>query len=259
MNRVLRQQAGPVGTMVMNHPQRRNALSQELIGELLDALIAFQVAKSRVVVLRAAAGADIWSAGHDVHELPKSGRDPLAWDDPLRQLVRAIEDFPAPVIALVDGGVWGGACEVAMACDVVVATPRSTFAITPAKLGIPYNLSGLLTFMSRAPLALVKEMAFTAQPMTAERAGLFGIVNHVVAEGEVEVFVQSLVDRIAANAPLSIRAMKEEIRVLASAHAMTPRMFERIQGLRRIVYDSHDYQEGIRAFLEKRPASFLGE
>jgi methylmalonyl-CoA decarboxylase len=259
MNRVLRQQAGPVGTMVMNHPQRRNALSQELIGELLDALIAFQVAKSRVVVLRAAAGADIWSAGHDVHELPKSGRDPLAWDDPLRQLVRAIEDFPAPVIALVDGGVWGGACEVAMACDVVVATPRSTFAITPAKLGIPYNLSGLLTFMSRAPLALVKEMAFTAQPMTAERAGLFGIVNHVVAEGEIEVFVQSLVDRIAANAPLSIRAMKEEIRVLASAHAMTPRMFERIQGLRRIVYDSHDYQEGIRAFLEKRPASFLGE
>jgi len=259
MGHVLKERSGPVGTIVLNHPERRNALSQELIGELLVALAEFEAAKCRAVVLRAAAGAKIWSAGHDVNELPKSGRDPLAWDDPLRQLVRAIEDLPAPVLAHVDGGVWGGACEVAVACDVVIATPRSTFAITPAKLGIPYNLSGLLTFMSRAPLAVVKEMAFTAQPISAERASLFGIVNHVVAETEIDAFVQAMVERIAANAPLSISAMKEEMRVLASAHAMTPRMFERIQGLRRIVYDSHDYQEGIRAFLEKRTAEFTGE
>ncbi|WP_201276236.1 enoyl-CoA hydratase-related protein [Methylotetracoccus oryzae] len=82
-------------------------------------------------------GTTAWAAGHDVEELPLSNRDPLGWDDPLRRLVRAIEETPMPVIAMIEGSVWGGACEVAMACDIVVACEASTFAITPAKPGGP--------------------------------------------------------------------------------------------------------------------------
>ncbi len=86
----------------------------------------------RAVVLRAKPGVKIWSAGHDVDELPEGHRDPLGWSDPLRRLIRAIEKHPAPVIAMIEGGVWGGACEAAMACDIVIAAPNATFALTPA-------------------------------------------------------------------------------------------------------------------------------
>lgn len=247
-----------IGTIVLNNPERRNALSEALIAGVRAAFDRFRAEGVRAAVLRAPAGARVWSAGHDISELPNAGRDPLGWGDALRVLVRAIQEFPRPVLALIEGGVWGGACEVAMACDIVVATPGVTFAITPAKLGIPYNLSGLLTLMNTIPLSTAKEMLFTAQPISAERAQALGIVNHIKPEAEIEAFVYALAAQIARNAPLSIAAMKEEMRLLASAHAMTPSMFERLQGLRRVVYDSQDYEEGLTAFKEKRPARFLG-
>ena len=92
-----------------------------------------------------------------------------------------------------------------------------------------------------------------------ERAERLGIVNHVVPPGEIDDFVAGLAHKIAANSPLSIAVIKEELRVLAGAHPLTPRGFERLQGLRRVVYDSHDYEEGIRAFLEKRKPVYRGE
>lgn len=247
-----------VGTITMNNTQKRNALSETLIAGIIAALEDFERQKTRVVVLRAPRGAKVWSAGHDVSELPTTRRDPLGWSDPLRTVIRKLEEFPAPVIALIEGGVWGGACEVALACDIVVAAPSATFAITPAKLGIPYNITGLLTFMNATRVSIVKEMAFTARPITAERAERLGLINHLVTAEEIEGFVTDLAEQIRANAPLSIAVMKEELRILASAHSITPRMFERVQELRRIVYDSEDYQEGLRAFQEKRPPQFSG-
>ena len=247
----------PIGTITLDHPKKRNALSSQLIDAILESLGSFSREQIRAVVLRAKPGAKVWSAGHDVDDLPEGRRDPLGWDDPLRALVRSIEEFPAPVIAAIEGGVWGGACEVAFACDLIVVAPTATFAVTPAKLGVPYNVSGMLTFLNACSLRIVKEMAFTAKPITAERAERLGIVNHMPAEA-LEPFTYSLAREIAENAPLSIAVMKEQLRMLAGAHPMSPRRFERVQGLRRIVYDSEDYAEGIRAFREKRKPKFLG-
>jgi methylmalonyl-CoA decarboxylase len=247
-----------VGIITFDHAARRNALSQALVGEIVDALDAFEAARLRAVVLRAMPGARVWSAGHDVDELPDAGRDPLGWDDPLRTLIRAIGQFPAPVIAMVEGSVWGGACETVFACDLIVATRGVTFAITPARLGVPYNIVGMLTFLNAAPLRIAKEMAFTARPLGAERAERLGLVNHVVEADQLEPFTLSLAREIAANAPLSIAVMKEQLRILAGAHPMSPEGFERVQGLRRLVYDSDDYREGIRAFKERRAPRFRG-
>jgi methylmalonyl-CoA decarboxylase len=247
-----------IGTVTLDHPAKRNALSEALVAELVAALARLTERKARVVILRAAPGSKVWSAGHDVAELPAGRRDPLGWDDPLRHLIREIEQFPAPVIAMIEGGVWGGACETVLACDLIVAAPGATFAVTPAKLGVPYNVSGMLTFLNAADLRIIKEMVFTARPISAERAERLGMINYVVPAAEIEVFTLDLARTIAGNAPLSIAVMKEQLRILAGAHPMTPQGFERVQGLRRLVYDSDDYLEGVRAFLEKRKPVFHG-
>lgn len=259
MSLIITETENRIGTIIMNHATKRNALSEALIEEVTITLDAFKEQNIRAVVLRAPTGTKVWSAGHDVSELPNRGRDPLGWADSLRVLIRAIQEYPAPVLGLIEGGVWGGGCEVAMACDILVATPEATFAITPAKLGVPYNLGGLLTVMNMIPLPVAKEMLFTAQPIPAAQALNLGVVNYIKPAEEIEAFVYHLASQIVANAPLSISVMKEELRLLSSARSITPELFERIQGLRRTVYDSQDYQEGLNAFLEKRKPHFRGD
>jgi methylmalonyl-CoA decarboxylase len=248
-----------IGVVTFDNDEKRNALSEPLVQEVIGALADLARRQARVVVLRSHPGAKVWSAGHDVAELPESRRDPLGWDDPLRHLIREIESFPAPVIAMIEGTVWGGACETAFACDLIVASPMTTFAVTPAKIGVPYNVSGMVTFMNAAVLRIVKEMAFTAQPISAERAERLGIINHLVPVDELESFTRNLARQIAANSPLSIAVMKEQLRILGGARPMSPQGFERVQGLRRVVYDSDDYREGIRAFKERRRPVFKGK
>jgi methylmalonyl-CoA decarboxylase len=259
MSLVLSRVDGFVGTVTLNHPEKRNALSEHLVEGIIAAFEDFKARRVRVVILRALAGSRVWSAGHNVEELPEARRDPLGWDDPLRNLIRQIENFPGPVIAMIEGTVWGGASETAFACDLIVAVPETTFAVTPAKLGVPYNVSGMMTFLNAASIRIVKELAFTAMPLSAERAERLGIINHVVPVDELEPFTYGLAERIAALAPLSIAVMKEQLRILAGARPMSPQGFERVQGLRRVVYDSEDYQEGIRAFKEKREPRFKGK
>ena len=163
--------------------------------------------------------------------MPKGRRDPLGWYDPLRRLVRSIENHPAPVIAMIEGGVWGGACEVAMACDIIVAAPNATFALTPAKLGVPYNVSGMLTFLNAAPLGTHQGDGVhgEADQRGARVAGRTD--QSCRAPEDLESFTYAIAADIVANAPLSIAVMKEELRILAGAHPMSPQGWERVQGL----------------------------
>jgi methylmalonyl-CoA decarboxylase len=248
-----------VGTLTLNDPGKRNALSSKLIDELVVGFGEMQCAGACVVILRAAPGARTWSAGHDVKELPTNGRDPLTYNDPLRQAIRVIQHHPAPVLALIEGGVWGGACEMAMACDIIIAADTATFAITPAKLGVPYNIAGTLNLMQSVSLPVIKEMLFRARPISATRAHEVGMINYVVPATELDSKAQSIAAEILTNSPLVIALLKEQLQVLGEAYPLSPATFERLQGMRREIYDSEDYREGIQAFFERRPPKFTGQ
>jgi len=247
-----------IGTITLDNPSKHNALGTALIRDLLVALSDLTNAGARAIVLRAYKGARVWSAGHDVRELPTNGRDPLTYDDPLRRVVRVIKESPTPIIAMVEGSVWGGACEVVMSCDIVIAAEETTFAITPAKLGVPYDIEGTLGFMQSVSLPVIKEMLFTAEPMPADRALRVGLINKVVAAERLESATTELAGQIIRNSPLVISLLKEQLRVLGEAHPLNPEGFQRIQAIRRRIYDSADYQEGIRAFFERRAPQFQG-
>jgi methylmalonyl-CoA decarboxylase len=250
---------GKVGLITLNYPRKRNALNAALVEQLVHTFQDFQNQRITVVVLKTADGSDVWSSGLDVRELPRSRRDPLGYFDPLEKALRAIQEYPGPVIAMIHGSVWGGASDLVMTCDIVVGDETASFAITPAKVGLPYNVSGILHFMNRLRSNSAKEMFFTADPVTAERAERIGIMNHLVPSEKLMDYTMELAKRIASHSPLAISVIKEQFRILSGAYPIAPETFERIQGLRRRVYDSHDYEEGIRAFLEKRSPKFTGE
>jgi methylmalonyl-CoA decarboxylase len=248
--------ADGIATITLDHQAKRNALSAALVEEILVALEEIRPGV-RVAILRASADAKVWSAGHDVDELPRGG-DPLLYSDPLERLIRAVRMFPAPIIAMVHGSVWGGATDLALNCDMIIADETSSFAITPANLGLPYNMSGLLGFMRRLPLNRVKEMFYTAAPFGADDAARWGIVNHLVPAAELEHFTYQMARLIASKAPLVVAAVKEQLRILADSHVVTPTAFERTEELRHQAFQSMDYQEGILAFHEKRKPRFTG-
>ena len=160
---------------------------------------------------------------------------------------------------MIEGSVWGGAVDLALTCDILIGCETASFTATPAKIGIPYNPSGMIHFINVLGLNKAKEMFFTADRVEADRAERIGILSHLVPSEKLMDFTMELARRIASNSPLAISVIKEQFRILSGAHPISPEAFERIQGLRRRVYDSHDYEEGIRAFLEKRAPNFTGE
>ncbi len=255
---ILKSVVNRVGTLQLNHEEKLNCLSHALMHEFMEGLESAEREGSYVIVVRAREGVKVWSAGHDINELPEARRDPLSHGDPLETLLRNIQDCPVPVIAMVEGSVWGGACDLCCSCDMVVAAEGSSFAMTPAKVGIPYNSSGLIHFINHIGLNKAKEMFFTARPTDVHEAWNNGFVNHVVPREKLEAFTYDLAARIAANAPLAVRAIKAQFRLLTRGNLIDAETAERIQSIRRHVYDSLDYAEGIQAFKEKRRPQFHG-
>lgn len=249
--------SGHVATVTMRDPAKRNALGGAMLDGLTQAFRGFAGQDIRAVVLRAQAEDRVWCAGFDIGDLAPDF-DPLAQDGPLQALFRCVSECPAPVIAMLHGSAWGGGADLALRCDIAVADPTCSLAFTPARLGLPYDPDGLLNVLLRGGLHVAMEMFATSDPVPAERALALRLLNHLVPEAELEGFTYALAARIAANAPLSVRSAKQQLRALAEAMPLPSAVAQRLQEGRRRALGSEDYRDGLAAFHARRPPVFRG-
>ncbi|HCB93753.1 MAG TPA: methylmalonyl-CoA decarboxylase [Selenomonas sp.] len=245
----------------MQNPDHFNCLSEAMCEELMEALDEGYENECVGIVIGAQTRKGVWSAGHDIRELPTDGTDPLAFEVPMEKLLRKVQDVPIPVIACVSGTVWGGACDLCLSCDMIVSSSNATFAITPAKLGIPYNASGILHFVNQLGMNKAREMFFLARPITAEDAMNVGLINHVAEPDKLDEMLENdFLAPLRSNSVLSISAIKRQFRILSrAATVISAENFERINSYRTKVYGGADYKEGIASFLEKRPPEYKGK
>ena len=245
----------------MQNPEHYNCLSEAMCLELIDALQFGYDNECVGIVIKAQTKRGVWSAGHDIKELPMNGTDPLAFSVPMERLLRKVQDTYIPVIACVSGTVWGGACDLCLSCDMIVSSKNATFAITPAKIGIPYNASGILHFINQLGMNKAREMFFLGRPITADDALNVGLINRVTELENLDSLLETLfLNPLRQNSVLSVSAIKRQFRILSRASTViSAENFERINAYRARVFGGDDYKEGINSFLEKRPPQYKGK
>ena len=234
----------------MQNSDHFNCLSEAMCQELQDAIHYGYDQECVGIVIKAQCRKGVWSAGHDIRELPQNGEDPLAYDVPMEKLLRCVQETPIPVIACVNGSVWGGACDLCLSCDMIVSTDDSTFAIT-----------GIMHFINQLGINKAREMFFLAQPITADDALNVGLINRVTKPEELDAVLEDhFLNPLRRNSIMSISAIKRQFRILSKATtSLSSESFERINAYRTRVYKGADYLEGIRSFLEKRAPEYKGK
>jgi 2-(1,2-epoxy-1,2-dihydrophenyl)acetyl-CoA isomerase len=247
--------AGAVITLTLNRPEARNALDMAMRRELVVALDEVEAdASARVLVLTGAGGH--FSAGGDVKSMQGShtaaqGRERVT---ALNRLVVRLVEFPRPVIAMVDGFAVGAGCNLALCCDLIVASDRARFGEVFAKIGLVPDGGGSWLLPRLVGMARAKELVFTADIIDAAEALRMGLVNRVVPAAELATVTRGLADRIAQGPPKVLAMAKHMLNRAASSDlrgALDVEAFS--QGI-AITGDEH--REGLAAFFEKRPAKF---
>jgi enoyl-CoA hydratase/carnithine racemase len=259
-DKMLAEKADGIGWMTFNNPARRNATSLEMwqaIAVILDDFAADPAV--RVVVMRGA-GDKAFISGADISqfESQRADAEAAARYNAVAEGARvAMAALEKPLIAMIQGYCLGGGVAIAMAADMRFASEDSSFGIPAARLGISYGFGYLRKLVDLVGPAYAKEILLTARRFSAEEALHIGLVNRVVPAAELEATLHEVCAAIIDNAPLSITANKATIDEVCKDEA--GRDMARIEELGRICFDSADYAEGRRAFMEKRKPVWSGK
>ncbi len=250
---------GGVGWLVYNNPERLNALSFDMQVASALALRRFQQDDAvRVVVLRGA-GERAFVSGADISEFRKlrtTAEVRERYDEAVRETGRAFAALEKPLVAMIRGFCLGGGLATALNADIRVTSDDSQFGIPAGRLGVGYGFAGVKVLVDLVGPSRASEILLTARRFTAAEAHRMGLIDRVTSAEDLEGAVRDLAGRMAANAPLTLRAAKLAIR--EATKDPDRRDLDRVRKMVEACFRSEDYVEGRQAFLEKRPPHFRG-
>ncbi len=257
-NLLLEQPEPGIYLLTVNRPQALNALNAATLGELMQAALQVAADTAARVLLVTGAGDKAFVAGADISEMQSlTAAQARAFSEKGMQVMHALEALPVPVIALVQGYALGGGCELAMACDWIIASERAVFGQPEVNLGIPPGFGGTQRLTRLVGRARALELITTARQIKAAEALAIGLVNQVVPAAELRSIGLETARTIAAKGPVAVRLAKQAVQRgqnfdLDNACAYETSVFAQ-------AFATADQQEGMHAFLQKRPARFRGE
>jgi len=249
---------GPIGWMTFNKPERRNAVSLDMWAAMPDILHRFEDDPAiRVIVLKGA-GERAFVSGADISQFESARSSAAAnaeYDRVSEAAEKALITCGKPTIAMIRGWCIGGGLAIAIGCDLRIATGESKFGIPAARLGLGYGASGVKKLMDVVGPSFTKEIFFTARHFDAAEAAAMGLVNRVVPDAALEDYTRQYCATIADNAPMTMNTLKRTVGELVRGNEadrdLCSRLVERC-------FESQDFIEGRRAFMEKRRPVFRG-
>jgi enoyl-CoA hydratase len=256
---VLVEHEAPLGWIIINRPQVRNALNYRAWRGIIDAVAELNAdPQVRVIVMRGVT-MESFISGADISEFPAmraNAEQARAYRDAPSDATGALINCPKPVVAMIAGICIGGGLQVALSCDMRIAARGTRFGIPAARLGLAYPLDGVLSLSQIAGPANARDILMSARIFDADEAYHMGLLHKLVEPGELEKTVRDYATRMASNAPLTMAAAKATIREGLKDGA--ERDIRKVAAMVTQCFDSEDYKEGVRAFLEKRPPRFQG-
>ena len=249
---------GLIATVVLNRPQVHNALSRPMVQQLAHVCTDIAADEAIQVVIFTGSGDKAFCAGADLKERQGfSDAETLGFVDLIQSTFQKIAELPMPTIAAINGNAFGGGLELALACDIRFMWKDALIGLTECSLGIIPGAGGTQRLPRIVGLAKAMELIFLAQRVSGPEALSLGLVNHLAPSAmDVREQAMSLAERIGKNAPLAVRAAKEALR-MSQDKGIRDGLVSELAAYHEILC-SADRKEGLKAFLEKRPARFIG-
>ncbi|HVO23379.1 MAG TPA: enoyl-CoA hydratase-related protein [Candidatus Margulisiibacteriota bacterium] len=261
-NELLTERRGGVGILRLNRPERRNALSPQLLFRLHEALDTWaQDDEIRTVVITGA-GDKAFSSGYDILAIPTDVTPEMAQrlrdSNPLELALASVKNFPYPTIAMVNGHCFGGAVHLALCCDIRIGADDIAVGMPAARLGVVYPCDGIAQFVQMLGMARAREVFFTARTYRGPAVQAMGLVDRLVPRSELQPTTYALAEEIASNAPLALKGIKRTLNLIAASALLSAEARRECEALMAAAFQSEDIKEGQLAFIEKRPPHFVG-
>jgi enoyl-CoA hydratase len=258
-DKMIARKEGRIGFMIFNNPERHNAVSLDMWERAGEILTEYTRDEEVRVLVVTGAGTKAFVSGADISRFESERSDEKAiarYNAVVEHTFAAMDAFPKPSIAMIRGFCMGGGLGFALGCDMRIVSDDARFALPAAKLGLGYAFPGIKRFVDTVGPSFTKEIFFTARTFDAAEALTMGLVNRVLAGPQLEPYVRDYAETIARNAPLTINATKFIVGEVLKDPAA--RDLARSEALVKQCFASRDYQEGRKAFMEKRKPEFTG-